>query len=72
MMPSDETIEAFDETIKATVTLVALLGIRDDALIHAIAVALGREYLRGVNDGGRIAIDAIDEVLGRSASSVVH
>ncbi len=63
---------ALEYTVRESVALAETLGVFSAEQIHAIAQAIGDAYIRGVTDGGKIALNAIDDALGTSQRVTVN
>ena len=67
-----DSAQASDAIARETIDLALMLGTMRDSQLEMIAEALSQAYLRGVSNGGQIALNAIDEALGRSPRPTVN
>ena len=67
-----DSAQATEAIAHDTIQLALALGTMNDAQISIIAEALSHAYLRGVSNGGQIALNAIDDALGRSPRPTVN
>lgn len=74
-MPKPDGIDsalAIERMIHDACELAVELGLANQTALESIAEALSRAYLRGVTDGGNVAMQAIDDVFSKSSRVTVN
>ena len=67
-----DSAQATEAIAHDTIQLALALGAMTETQLSIIAEALSQAYLRGVSNGGQIALNAIDDALGRTPRPTVN